>query len=488
GRDRPFGVLGALATRPRAFSRSDVNVMQAVANVLGAAVARREAEHALLAVKEAERRRIARDLHDEALHDLTYALAEADRARRDIAAGTGAGAQRLSALVSALKRIGEQLRGAVYDLRLAGEQDRPFTELLEGLVTAHRAMAAECDVALQLGDGVPAGSLGATGTEVLRILGEALTNARRHAGAGHVRVAVRGSGNTLRAEVSDDGRGFDPASPAGVEGTGIAGMRERADLLGAHLEIHATPGTGTRVHLEVGLADDRETSRDPVRVLLVEDHAAVRQAIAAAFEREADFEVVGQAASLAEARTMLGEVDVDVAVVDLGLPDGYGGDLVPELRDANPRSQALVLSASLERAEMARAVAKGAAAALNKTAHLDELVDSVRRLRAGETLLPLDEVVELLRFAGRQSESEHEDREAIARLTRREREILQGLADGLDSQAMADRLHITLRTQRNHVANILAKLGVHSQLQALVFALRYDIVEVRRGVPPAPVA
>ncbi|MEA2269756.1 MAG: hypothetical protein QOC64_2366, partial [Solirubrobacteraceae bacterium] len=339
-----------------------------------------------------------------------------------------------------------------------------------------------------LGDGVPAGSLGATGTEVLRILGEALTNARRHAGAGHVRVAVRGSGNTLRAEVSDDGRGFDPASPAGVEGTGIAGMRERADLLGAHLEIHATPGTGTRVHLEVGLADDRETSRDPVRVLLVEDHAAVRQAIAAAFEREADFEVVGQAASLAEARTMLGEVDVDVAVVDLGLPDGYGGDLVPELRDANPRSQALVLSASLERAEMARAVAKGAAAALNKTAHLDELVDSVRRLRAGETLLPLDEVVELLRFAGRQSESEHEDREAIARLTRREREILQGLADGLDSQAMADRLHITLRTQRNHVANILAKLGVHSQLQALVFALRYDIVEIRRGVPPVPVA
>ncbi|MEA2271168.1 MAG: hypothetical protein QOC64_3778, partial [Solirubrobacteraceae bacterium] len=191
GRDRPFGVLGALATRPRAFSRSDVNVMQAVANVLGAAVARREAEHALLAVKEAERRRIARDLHDEALHDLTYALAEADRARRDIAAGTGAGAQRLSALVPALKRIGEQLRGAIYDLRLAGEQDRPFTELLEGLVTAHRAMAAECDVALQLGDGVPAGSLGATGTEVLRILGEALTNARRHAGAGHVRVAVR---------------------------------------------------------------------------------------------------------------------------------------------------------------------------------------------------------------------------------------------------------------------------------------------------------
>jgi PAS domain S-box-containing protein len=79
-------------------------------------------------------------------------------------------------------------------------------------------------------------------------------------------------------------------------------------------------------------------------------------------------------------------------------------------------------------------------------------------------------------------EQEHADRSAVATLTPREREVLQALADGPDSHAIADRLHITLRTERNHVANILAKLGVHSQLQALVFALRYDLVEIR----PAP--
>jgi DNA-binding NarL/FixJ family response regulator len=212
-----------------------------------------------------------------------------------------------------------------------------------------------------------------------------------------------------------------------------------------------------------------------VRVLLVEDHTAVRQAIAAMFEREPDFDVVGQAGSLAGARRLLREVDV--AVVDLGLPDGYGGDLIKELSDVNPRAQALVLSASLDRAETARAVQYGAAGTLDKTARLAEVVNAVRRLRAGETLLPLEEVVELLRFADHQREQEHKDRYAIERLTPREHEVLQALADGLDSQAIADRLHISIRTERNHVASILAKLGVHSRLQALVFVMRYGVVD-----------
>jgi DNA-binding NarL/FixJ family response regulator len=215
----------------------------------------------------------------------------------------------------------------------------------------------------------------------------------------------------------------------------------------------------------------------------VDDHTAVREAIAAAFEQERGLEVVGQAASLAEARELLVNVDVDVAVLDLGLPDGYGGDLISELRAANPRAQALVLSATLDRAEAARAVQRGAAGALSKIAHLDEVVRSVRRLSAGEMLLPLDEVVDLVRDAQSPSERERDDRAAIDGLTRREREVLQALAEGLDSQQIADRLYITLRTERNHIANILAKLGVHSQLQALVMALRYGVVAI--GAPGA---
>ncbi|MDP8972754.1 MAG: response regulator transcription factor, partial [Actinomycetota bacterium] len=205
-----------------------------------------------------------------------------------------------------------------------------------------------------------------------------------------------------------------------------------------------------------------------------------REAAAAVFEREPGFEVVGQAGSLAAARKMLedGASEADVAVVDLVLPDGYGGDLIRELRAVDPRAQALVLSGTLDRAEIARAVESGAAGVLHKSADMDEVIAAVRRVRAGETLLPTEDVVELLRFAGSQREQEQEARQAIGQLTPREKEVLQALAEGLDSKDIARRLSISPTTERNHVASILAKLGVHSRLQAFVFALRYGIVEI----------
>jgi DNA-binding NarL/FixJ family response regulator len=255
-------------------------------------------------------------------------------------------------------------------------------------------------------------------------------------------------------------------------------MHERAALVDGELSVRSEPGGGTRVRLEAPLGSAREGT-PAVRVLLVEDHAAVRQAIAAMFEREPGFTVTGQARTMAEARELLLDVDVDVAIVDLGLPDGYGGDLIRELRRVNPRAQALVLSATLDRSEIARAIESGAAGTLSKVASLGEVVSTVRRLHAGETLIPVDEAMELLRLAGRRREQEREGRLAIERLTAREREVLQALADGLDNQQVAERLHITIRTQRNHVANILAKLGVHSQLQALVMAVRHGVVAIR---------
>ena len=469
--DEPFGVLEALSTRRRSFSPSEVGFVQAVANVLASAVERSRAHERLLEVREAERRRIARDLHDEALQNLTHALALAGRARS--AGGVGAPPDELSA---ALKRVGEQLRAAIYDLRLGGEQRTPFPQLLESLVAVHRAIAVDPEIELDLRGGIPAGPLGATGTETLRILGEALTNARRHARARRVRVSVWSSDGKLHAEVSDDGRGFDPAErPARVAGHGIAGMRERAALLHGRLDIVGEPTTGTTVRLEVPLRPAHERAAEQVRVLLVEDHTAVREAIAGMFERESDLTVVGQAESLAEARELLH--GVDVAVLDLALPDGDGIALIPELRAASPGAQVLVLSANLDRAQTARAIDAGAAGALDKTADLDQVVDAIRRLRAGQALLASHEIVELLRFASHRREQEREDRQAIASLTHREREVLKALAAGLDGQTIADRLGISIRTERNHVARILNKLGVHTQLQAVLFALRYGLID-----------
>jgi DNA-binding NarL/FixJ family response regulator len=308
----------------------------------------------------------------------------------------------------------------------------------------------------------------------LRIVREALANVRRHSEARHVRVAAGASKGKLWAEVSDDGRGFDPKeAPAGM---GTKGMRERAHALGGELKIISKPGEGTKVRFELDLERKGKEPEEKVRILLVEDHASFRQGVAAVLEREPDFSIVGQAGSLAEARQIL--QGVDVAIVDLGLPDGYGGELIKELRTLNPQAQALVLSASLERSEIARAVECGAAGVLHKSAGMDELARGVQRLKAGETLLPIEEVVELLRLAGSRREEEHAARRAIARLTSREKEVLQALVEGLDSKKIAQRLHISVETERNHMQSILAKLGVHSRLQALVFALRHGVAKI----------
>lgn len=216
---------------------------------------------------------------------------------------------------------------------------------------------------------------------------------------------------------------------------------------------------------------------EQVRILLVEDHISFRQALAFMFEREPEFTVVGQVGTVAEARRSLG--GVDVVVVDLGLPDGDGTALIEDLSGAEPRITTLVLSASLDPGRFARAVEAGASGVLHKSATIKDIVDAVRRLRAGEALLSPDEVMAMLRATWRERHREIGIHQSIERLTRRELEVLRALAEGMDSQEISERLGISVETERTHMVNIFGKLGLRSRLQALVFAVRHDIVEIR---------
>ena len=219
------------------------------------------------------------------------------------------------------------------------------------------------------------------------------------------------------------------------------------------------------------------------RIFLVEDHSSFRQSLARMFDMEDGFEVAGQAGSLAEARKVaskLAEDDIDLGVLDLNLPDGEGMDLIAEFRERNPEFAALILTASLDRAEHARAVEAGAGAVLHKAADLDEIVEYLKRLSEGETLIPPEELVEMIRLANQDREQERKVKENIERLTRREIQVLEALSDGLSNKGIAEYLHMSVDTERTHMVNILNKLGAHSRLQALVFAARYGLVEIKR--------
>lgn len=223
---------------------------------------------------------------------------------------------------------------------------------------------------------------------------------------------------------------------------------------------------------------DRPEGSELNRVLLVEDHDSFKESLAIVINGEPGFEVVGQTGSVAETKA-LGDIEADVALVDLGLPDGDGADVVWYLRGSNPGLKVMILSASLDRSEIARAVEAGAAGVIHKSSSVLEVIDALKRLLAGEVLLPSDEVVDYLRLAGQERERRHQEDLAIMRLTRREREVLEALAEGLNSKEVAERLNMTIETERTHVVNLLKKLKVHSRLEAVVFAVRHGVVEIR---------
>jgi signal transduction histidine kinase len=138
----------------------------------------------------------------------------------------------------------------VNDLRLEDEEDMPFPEIVDSLVRRSRAMAQGIEMSLEVGDQVPSVPLGETGTQVSRMIQEALTNARRHSGAKKISVSLEMDEGDLLAEVSDDGQGFRLETSPGV---GLGSMRERAALIGGELEIESALGRGTDVRLRVPL-------------------------------------------------------------------------------------------------------------------------------------------------------------------------------------------------------------------------------------------
>jgi signal transduction histidine kinase len=198
--------------------------------------------------REAERARMARDLHDGPLQDLAYGLAEVHVAAMDLAEDPESAAASLSRASESLRRVTRGLRASVNDLRLAEQHNRPLPQLVESLVERSREMDPTCEIRLEVQEEFPSVIASGADTGILRVIQEALTNARRHSGARNVRVSLRAEGDHLVAQVADDGRGFGAESESGV---GLSSMRQRALRLGGELEVESEAGEGTRVRLRV---------------------------------------------------------------------------------------------------------------------------------------------------------------------------------------------------------------------------------------------
>lgn len=203
-----------------------------------------------------------------------------------------------------------------------------------------------------------------------------------------------------------------------------------------------------------------------VRVYLLDDHEVVRRGLRELLESEGDIEVVGESASAEEAQRRIPALRPAVAVLDGRLPDGSGIDVCREVRSRDPGIACLILTSYDDDDALFSAIMAGAAGYVLKQVRGNDLVDAVRRVAAGQSLLDpavTSRVLTRLREGGEQDAR-------LATLTDQERRILGLIAEGMTNRQIAGEMFLAEKTVKNYVSSLLAKLGMERRTQAAVFA------------------
>jgi NarL family two-component system response regulator LiaR len=208
-----------------------------------------------------------------------------------------------------------------------------------------------------------------------------------------------------------------------------------------------------------------------IRLLIVEDHAVVRQSMRFLFEQEPDIEVVAEAATGAAAIPLVDTADV--VLLDLFLPDIDGIEVLKRLRDKRSDLPVVMLTSAPDDAHLLAAINAGATSYLQKTAEVGEVLATVRAAARGESTLPPGLTTRLLNALRDQQRNPP----PASRLTPRERDVLAAVAQGRSNREIARALRISEETVKSHVSSVLAKLGLADRTQAAIYALRHGIVD-----------
>jgi two-component system, NarL family, response regulator DevR len=202
-----------------------------------------------------------------------------------------------------------------------------------------------------------------------------------------------------------------------------------------------------------------------VRVFLVDDHEVVRRGLAELLGAEDDIEIVGDAGTAGMALAGIDRTKPTVAVLDVRLPDGNGVEVCREVRARDPEIACLMLTSFGDDEALFDAIMAGAAGYLLKDVKGQDLVDAVRRVAAGESLL---DPALTGRVLDRLRRGDEED-PRLASLSDQERRILEHIAEGMTNRQIAEQMHLAEKTVKNYVSNLLAKLGMQRRTEAAVF-------------------
>jgi DNA-binding NarL/FixJ family response regulator len=223
-----------------------------------------------------------------------------------------------------------------------------------------------------------------------------------------------------------------------------------------------------------------EANDDAIRVVIVDDHELFRKGLQMVLEAEADIEVVGEASDGNEAIQKAEETSPDVVLMDVRMPKRSGIDATRTIKDTLPSTKILMLTISDEEADLYEAIKAGASGYLLKEISIEEVADAVRAVQQGQSLISPSMASKLLNeFAAMVKRRDERAQVPGPRLTERELEVLKLVAKGLNNRDIGQELFISENTVKNHVRNILEKLHLHSRMEAVVYAVREKLLDIK---------
>ena len=462
----------------RVAARTD-DLQQANAR-LQTEMAEREQTHAQLLEQQRQlasleaRERLGRDLHDGLGQMMGYLNVQAQAVDTLLDQGHYQAARRnLTDLSLAARSAHQEIRAHILDLRPA---DTPRQDFLSAVrdYTQQFSRRYNLPVTCAIPDGFPAAPFNpAVEEQAIRILQEGLTNARRHAHADAVRVDFRQRERVIDMEISDNGRGFDPAAAPPEGHFGLTIMRERAVQAGGELHLHTGPGQGVRLVATLPAhrpnpGDDAVASLDGVRLLLVDDHPMFLQGLQTLLLARG-FTVIGLAHSGPEAVQKCRDLRPDLVVMDLHMPNGDGLDATRLIKAEFPAIKVVILTVSADENDLFEAIKNGASGFLLKSLDATQFCDQLIGLMQGDTALAPGLSDTLLTEFARLSAAPTLPPADKSPLSAQQLEILGMVVDGLTYKEIGRKLHLNLKTIQYHMAQIQEKLALENRKQAIAW-------------------
>jgi two-component system, NarL family, invasion response regulator UvrY len=458
-----------------------------------AAVKAQQAEHALRSsreqlrhlathlqnAQEQERAYIARELHDDLAQALTSMRLDVSwlagraltapgewRARLDTIATT------IDALHQTIRRIGTELRPNVLDaLGLTAAIEWQLQKIQQRTELTYTLQKPAQELTLEQ----------ACATSVFRIFQEAVTNIVRHAEASHIYVRLEQHANAVLLEVVDNGKGISRRQITDRNSLGILGMRERARLWGGYVTINSTLDVGTTVTIWM----PRETAPVEVgtgvtRVLVVDDHATVREGIRRFLADTPDLMVAREACTAPEVFEAVAAGDCDVVLLDISLPGRDGLDILKELKQRYPALPVLMFSVYAEEQYAIRALKTGASGYVTKNSEPEVLIMALRKVAQGGRYVSAS-LAERLAV----EITADVDKPLHATLANREYQVLLLLGEGKTVKEIAVILSLSVKTISTYRTRILRKLHLRTTADLIRYTISQQLLShaSSRSVP-----